>query len=52
MAIGITLLEQYEDDPRNTVVLFDRFGKRKFVYAKVHTCDFDVERNLTPGKER
>ena len=51
MAIGITLLEQYEDAPRNTVVLFDRFGKRKFVYAKVHTCDFDVERNLTPGEE-
>ena len=51
LAIGITLLEQHEDAPRNTVVLFDRFGKRKFVYAKVHTCDFDVERNLTPGEE-
>lgn len=51
MAIGITLLEQHEDAPRNTVVIFDRFGKRKFVYAKVHTCDFDVERNLTPGEE-
>lgn len=51
LAIGITLLEQYEDAPRNTVVLFDRFGERKFVYAKVHTCDFDVERNLTPGED-
>ena len=51
MAIGITLLEQYKDAPRNTIVLFDRFGERKFVYAKVHTCDFDVERNLTPGEE-
>lgn len=51
MAIGITLLEQYEEAPRNTVVLFDRFGKRKFAYAKVHTCDFDVERHLTPGEE-
>ena len=51
LAIGITLLEQHEDAPRNTVVLFDRFGERKFVYAKVHTCDFDVERNLTPGEE-
>ena len=51
MAIGITLLEQYEDAPRNTVVLFDRCGERKFVYAKVHTCDFDVERHLTPGEE-
>lgn len=50
MAIGITLLEQYENAPRNTLVLFDRFGKQKLLYAKVHTCDFDVERNLTPGE--
>ena len=21
------------------------------IYAKVHTCDFDVERNLTPGDD-
>lgn len=49
MAVGITLLEKYENAPRNSLVLFDRFGKKKFVYAKVHTCDFDVERNLTPG---
>lgn len=51
MAIGITLLEKYETAPRNTLVLFDRFGERKLVYAKVHTCDFDVERNLTPGED-
>ena len=51
MAIGITLLEEYEGGPRNTLVLFDRFGKRQFTYAKVHTCDFDVERNLTPGED-
>lgn len=51
MAIGITLLERYGDAPRNSLVLFDRFGERKFVYAKVHTCDFDVERNLTPGED-
>ena len=51
MAIGITLLEKVETGPRNTLVLFDRFGKQVFTYAKVHTCDFDVERNLTPGKE-
>lgn len=49
MAIGITLLERYENAPRNSLVLFDRFGEQKFIYAKVHTCDFDVERNLTPG---
>lgn len=51
MAIGITLLEKYEDAPRNTLVLFDRFGEQKFIYAKVHTCDFDVEHNLTPGED-
>lgn len=51
MAIGITLLEKYDDAPRNTLVLFDCFGERKFIYPKVHTCDFDVERNLTAGEE-
>lgn len=51
MAIGITLLEKYGDNPRNTLVVFDRFGERKLVYAKVHTCDFSVERNLTPGDD-
>ncbi len=51
MAIGITLLEKYEGAPRNTLVLFDRFGEQKFVYAKVHTCDFSVERNLMSGQD-
>lgn len=51
MAIGITLLERYGEHLRNTMVLFDRFGERKITYAKVHTCDFDVERNLTPGED-
>lgn len=51
MAVGITLLEEYKNNPRNSLVLFDRFGEQKFVYAKVHTCDFSVERNLTPGED-
>lgn len=51
MAIGITLLEEYKNNPRNSLVLFDRFGEQKFVYAKVHTCDFSIERNLTPGED-
>jgi len=51
MSIGITLLEKYKDNCRNSMVLFDRFGEQKFVYAKVHTCDFSVERNLTPGED-
>ena len=51
MAVGITLLEQFGEHPRNTLVLFDRFGNRRLTYAKVHTCDFGEERSLTPGED-
>ncbi len=51
MAIGITLLEKCQNGPRNSLVLFDRFGRRMLTYAKVHTCDFDAERELTPGED-
>lgn len=51
IAIGITLLERSAGDPRNSLILFDRRGRKQFTYAKVHTCDFDVERNLTPGED-
>lgn len=49
MAIGITLLERCDGLPRNTLVLFDRFGRRVLTYAKVHTCDFGAERDLGRG---
>ncbi len=51
MAIAITFLEKYKGAPRNSLILFDRFGQEHFTYAKVHTCDFDVERNLTAGDD-
>ena len=51
MAIGVTLLERCPSGPRNTLVLFDRFGRRVLTYAKVHTCDFGDERALTPGDD-
>lgn len=51
MAIGITFLEAWGEQPRNTLVLFDRFGARRLTYAKVHTCDFGAERSLTPGDD-
>lgn len=51
MAIAITFLEQHESLPRNTVVLFDRHGKRVWTYAKIHTCDFGEECRLTPGDD-
>ncbi len=51
VAIGITFLEKFENATRNSLVLFDRFGEKKFVYAKVHTCDFSAEKALTSGEE-
>lgn len=51
MAIGITYLEKYEPQPRNSLSLIDRFGNCVLTYAKIHTCDFDLERNLTPGDD-
>lgn len=51
MAIGITYLESYEPAPRNTLCVIDRFGKKVMTYAKVHTCDFEIEGKLTPGED-
>lgn len=51
MAIGITFLEKYEPQPRNSLCLFDRFGNCVLTYAKVHTCDFGDEKVLTPGED-
>lgn len=51
MAIAITYLERWPGAPRNTVSLIDRHGEIALTYAKVHTCDFSNERELTPGEE-
>ena len=51
MAIGITFLEKYEPLPRNSICLFDRFGKELYTYAKVHTCIFGDEKNLMSGND-
>lgn len=51
MAIGITFLEEYKPLPRNTFCIFDRFGRKVFTYAKVHTCDFGDECRLTAGDD-
>ena len=51
MAIGITYLEQWAPLPRNTLRLFDRFGKPVLTYAKVHTCDFGDECRLSAGDD-
>jgi predicted amidohydrolase len=49
MAIALTYLEKWQDAPRNSVSLIDRHGEIVLTYAKVHTCEFDVEAALTPG---
>ena len=51
MAIGITYLVEYDPSPRNKVTIIYRFANCVLTYAKVHTCDFDFERNLTPGDD-
>ncbi len=49
MAIALSYLQQWPLAPRNTVSLIDRHGAIVLTYAKVHTCDFDIESELTPG---
>ena len=51
MAICVTFLERFSPAPRNSAALFDRYGELKFIYAKVHTCDFAEERVLTAGDD-
>lgn len=49
MAIALTYLEHWPGAPRNSVSIIDRYGRIAMTYAKVHTCDFDIESALTPG---
>jgi predicted amidohydrolase len=49
MAIALSYLEKWDGAPRNSVSLIDRHGEIVLTYAKVHTCEFDLEAALTPG---
>lgn len=51
MAIALTYLEAWPGAPRNSVSLIDRRGEVLFTYAKVHTCDFDLEGACTAGDD-
>lgn len=51
LAIAITYLEKYNPTPRNTISIIDSKGNIVLTYAKVHTCDFSMERLLTDGDE-
>ena len=50
LAILATFLERWPGSPRNTALLIDRHGRDVLCYAKVHTCDWGMERALTPGE--
>ncbi|MGC9974536.1 MAG: carbon-nitrogen hydrolase family protein [Gaiellaceae bacterium] len=51
MAIVITYLQRTAVGPRNAATVIDRRGNSILTYAKVHTCDFSLEGELTPGAE-
>lgn len=51
MAIGITFLEAHTPKPRNSLCIFDRFGRLVLHYSKVHTCDFGDEIMLSSGDD-
>ena len=51
VAVAITFLEKTEEKPKNSMILFDRTGKKVLHYAKVHTCDFDAEARLQAGDD-
>jgi N-carbamoylputrescine amidase len=51
MAVALTYLERWPGAPRNTVSVIDRRGRIVLTYAKVHTCEFDIESALTPGDD-
>ncbi|MBO6060921.1 MAG: carbon-nitrogen hydrolase family protein, partial [Clostridia bacterium] len=51
MAVCVTYLEAYGAFSRNSLVLFDMYGRRVLEYAKVHTCDFSDERVLARGND-
>jgi predicted amidohydrolase len=52
MAIVFTFLEEWPGGPRNSAALIDRHGEIALIYAKVHTCVFDLhEYGMTPGDD-
>lgn len=51
MAIGRTLLERYSGRTTQHDGFIRPIRGKKLTYAKVHTCDFGVEKYLTPGED-
>lgn len=53
-SLNIAIAATYLEDcgramPKNSVTVFDRHGKERLHYSKVHTCDFGDEILLEPG---
>lgn len=51
MAIAITFLEKTDDLPKNSIIIYDRFGNKVLKYSKVHTVDFKMEKYTQPGND-
>lgn len=51
MAIAITFLERTDNLPRNSIIIFDRYGNKNLKYSKVHTVDFKMEKYTEPGDD-
>jgi len=50
MAIGVTYMEKFSPNPRNTISIIDRFGNIILTYSKIHTCDWlPAEGSTFPG---
>lgn len=49
MAIAITFLEKTDSLPKNSLIVYDRFGNEILNYSKVHTVDFKMEKYIEPG---
>ncbi len=51
MAIAITFLEKTNNLPKNSIIIYDRFGNEILKYSKVHTVDFKMEKYTKPGND-
>lgn len=51
IGVEITTFTRGKEYPQNSAYIIDRDGSVLLKYAKVHTCDFDVERYLESGEE-
>jgi predicted amidohydrolase len=51
IAIAITYLEKKDNSLRDSLSIINCRGEICLTYAKVHTCDFDLEKIITSGNE-